>query len=135
MLIKDLDGNNHNWLLTGNMAKGNTANKSSLHLEARKLLTENFPTLQILEEVPIPLRKGDTLFLDFYLPLKKICVEVHGEQHYKFIPFYHSTLFNFIKAQKRDKEKQEWCENNNIKFIALSFDEDYNQWNERLKNA
>jgi hypothetical protein len=135
MNIKDLDGTNHNWHLTGNMAHGKTDHRSALHLAARSLITNNFPTLQILEEVPIPLKKSETLFLDFYLPLKKLCFEVHGEQHYKFVPFYHSNLLNFLKSQKRDREKQEWCELNGIKYIVLAFDEEQDIWNERIKNA
>lgn len=135
MLVKDLDGGMYNWLLTGNMSKGKIDNRSSLHLTTRKLLVSNFPTLQILEEVPILLRRSETLYLDFYIPLKKICVEVHGEQHYKFIPFYHSNMLNFLKSQRRDAEKQEWCELNNIQYIVLKFDEDENTWNERIANA
>ena len=133
MLIKDLDGNSHNWLLTGNMAKGKITNKSSLHLQARQLITNAFPTLQILEEVPIQLRKNETLYLDFYLPLKKICFEVHGEQHYKFVPFYHTTILNFLKAQKRDREKQEWCDINNIKYIALAYNTEP-EWRNQIVN-
>jgi hypothetical protein len=135
MLVKDLDGHSHNWLLTGNMAKGKITNRSSHHLRARSIITELFPTLQILEEVPIPLRKSETLYLDFYLPLKKICCEVHGEQHYKFIPFYHNNVLNFLKSQKRDKEKQEWCESNNIKYIVLAYNESETEWSERISNA
>jgi hypothetical protein len=131
MLIKDLDGNNHNWLLTGNMAKGKVFNKSSLHLTARELITTAYPTLQILEEVPIVLRRSETLYLDFYLPLKKICFEVHGEQHFKFVKFYHNNMLNFLKAQKRDREKQEWCEINNIKYIILPYNET-DLWLERI---
>jgi very-short-patch-repair endonuclease len=133
MLIKDLDGNNHNWLLTGNMAKGKVANKSSYHLNARNLITQSYPTLQILEEVPIQLRKNEVLYLDFYLPLKKICFEVHGEQHYKFIPFYHSNMLNFLKAQKRDREKQEWCELNGINYISLAYDKQ-DSWGDNIVN-
>jgi hypothetical protein len=135
MLIKDLDGNSHNWLLTGNMAKGRVSNRSSLHLAARSIITQNYPTLQILEEVPIPLKKGETLYLDFYLPLKKVCVEVHGEQHYKFVPFYHTTVLNFLKSQKRDRDKEEWCQLNNIKHIVLRYDENEQTWLERINNA
>lgn len=135
MQVKDLDGHSHNWLLTGNMARGKITNRSSYHLRARKLLTIFFPTLQILEEVPIPLRKSETLYLDFYLPLKKLCVEVHGEQHYKFIPFYHNNIMSFLKSQKRDKEKEEWCSINNIKHIILPYDENEEQWKERVNNA
>lgn len=135
MQIKDLDGLTHNWNLTGNMAHGRISNKSSLHLKAREIITGYFPTLQILEEVPIHLRKGETLYLDFYLPLKKLCIEVHGEQHYKFISFYHNNILSFIKAQKRDREKQEWCELNNIKYIVFPHYEDSKDWPERLIDA
>jgi hypothetical protein len=133
MLVKDLDGHNHNWLLTGNMAKGKIDNRSSFHLATRKLLSSHFPTLQLLEEVPIPLRKNEILYLDFYIPLKKICVEVHGEQHFKFVPFYHSTMLNFLKAQRRDIEKQEWCEINGLKYIGLRFDQDEDEWSKLIQ--
>jgi hypothetical protein len=132
MLTKDLDGNNYNWLLTGNMAKGKTSNKSSYHLQARELLSTIYPTLQILEEVPIHIRKNEVLYLDFYLPLKKICCEIHGEQHYRFIPFYHSNKLSFLKSQKRDREKEEWCVINNIEYIVLPYNEDVDLWKQRL---
>lgn len=134
MLVKDLDGQTHNWLLTGNMAKGKIDNRSSLHLTARKLISSHFPTLQVLEEIPIPLRKNEILYLDFFIPLKKICIEVHGEQHFKFVPFYHSNMLNFLKSQKRDREKQEWCENNNIRYIGLRFDQNENEWGQLIKD-
>lgn len=135
MLIKDLDGNTINWLLTGHIAKGKILNKSSFHLQARSLISQTYPTMQILEEVPIQIRKGETLYLDFYVPLKKICLEVHGEQHYKFIPFYHSTVLNFMRSQKRDREKKEWCETNNIEYIELPFNETILEWKERITNV
>jgi hypothetical protein len=132
MLVKDLDNNSYNWNLTGNMAHGKTDNKSSLHLKARELIRSIFPTMQILEEVPIRLRKSEVLYLDFYIPLNKICIEVHGEQHYKFVAHYHSNQMGFIKHKKRDKEKQEWCSINNIQYIELPFDENESQWQQRI---
>lgn len=134
MQIRDLDGNSQSWHLTGNMAYGTNTNKSELHLRARNLINDIYPTLQILEEVSIPLRRGETLYMDFYLPLKKICCEVHGEQHYKFVPFYHSNMMNFFKAQKRDREKQEWCELNNIRYVVFPFDKKDEEWQEILLN-
>lgn len=133
MLVKDLDGNSHNWQLTGNMAKGKITNKSSLHLQARSLISNIYPTLQILEEIPIPLRRNEILYLDFYIPLKRICCEVHGEQHYKFVPFYHNNVLNYLKSQKRDKEKQEWCELNNILYIELPYN-DIDNWEKLINN-
>jgi hypothetical protein len=135
MQVKDLDGMSHNWHLTGNMARGRIDNRSSFHLKARELITNIFPTLQILEEVPIPLRRSETLYLDFYLPLKKLCVEVHGEQHYGFVPFYHSNILTYLKSQKRDREKEEWCSINCIQHIVFPHFENINEWTERLNNA
>jgi hypothetical protein len=133
-MIKDLDGVAHPWHLTGNMSKGRTANRSSLHLQARGLLASEFPTLQILEEVSIQLRRSEILYLDFYLPLTRTCIEVHGEQHYKFVPFYHNNMLGFLKAQKRDKEKTEWCEINYIKQIILPYNENIDEWKKRLSD-
>lgn len=132
MNVVDLDNNYVPWSLTGHISKGRIQDKSSFHLSARKLLTNLFPTLQILEEVPIPLRRSETLYLDFYLPLIRKAVEVHGEQHYKFIPFYHHTKLNFLKSQKRDQEKKEWCEKNNISYVALPFSETSEVWSKLL---
>jgi very-short-patch-repair endonuclease len=133
MKVKDLNGNTHSWSLTGHLSHGRIENKSSYHLNARQLLKQIFPTLQILEEVPINVRKNEILYLDFYLPLKKICIEVHGEQHYKFIPFYHKTLLDFSKAKKRDTEKQEWCQTNGISYISLPHFETLLEWENKLK--
>jgi len=135
MQVKDLDGIGHKWHLTGNMARGKIDNRSSFHLKARELITNTFPTLQILEEVTIPLRKSETLYLDFYLPLKKLCVEVHGEQHYKFVPFYHSNMLTYLKSQKRDREKEEWCNINGITYVVFPHFENIEEWKQRLKNA
>jgi hypothetical protein len=135
MQVKDLDGITQNWHLTGNMARGKIDNRSSFHLKARELITNIFPTLQILEEVPIPLRRSETLYLDFYLPLKKLCVEVHGEQHYNFVPFYHNNMLTYLKSQKRDREKEEWCNINEITYVVFPHFENIEEWKQRLKNA
>lgn len=121
MNVKDLDGHNSIWHLTGNIVKGSIENKSSYHLKARHLLKNQYPTMQILEEVPISIRKSETLYLDFYIPLIKTCIEVHGEQHYNFIGHYHTNKLAFLKAQKRDKDKKEWCQINGIKYIELPY--------------
>jgi hypothetical protein len=121
MNVKDLDGNINSWHIVGNINK--SFNKSSYQIQARNLLKKIYPTMQILEEVPIKIRKSETLYLDFYIPLNKKCIEVHGEQHYKFTPHYHNNKLAFLRAQKRDKDKKEWCEINNILYIELPYDE------------
>lgn len=134
MQVKSLDGHYHNWQLTGHTAYATMGHKSTFHLCARQLLKTLYPTLQILEEISIPIKKSETYFLDFYIPLLKKGIEVHGEQHYSFVAFYHTTQLNFFKAQRRDREKREWCELNSIEYIELPYNEKENQWVERIKN-
>lgn len=134
MDVVSLDGDNISWSLTGHISKGRMQNKSSYHLQARELISSLYPTLQMLEEVSAPIKKGQVLYLDFYLPLLKWCVEVHGEQHYKFVPYYHGNIMSFLKSQNKDKEKKEWCEINGIKYIELPYNENIEQWKERLKH-
>lgn len=133
MNIRDLDGNLIAWHITGNISKDTTTKKSNYHLKARELIKQLFPTMQILEEVPINIRKSETLYLDFYLPLTKKCIEVHGEQHYEFTPFYHPNRLSFLKAQKRDKEKKEWCEINGISYIELPYNKT-EEWEKIIAN-
>jgi very-short-patch-repair endonuclease len=78
-------------------------------------------------------RKSEILYLDFYIPLNKKCIEVHGEQHYEFTPFYHANKLSFLKAQKRDKEKKEWCEINGITYVELPYNL-INEWEHRIAN-
>ena len=132
MIVSDLDGLQQELRLTGHMPHG-ILNKSSYHLAARSILSSIYPTMQILEELPISVRKSEILYLDFYIPLTKIAVEVHGEQHYKFIPFFHNTILNFYHSKKNDKNKIEWCEKNNIYLIELPFNESEQQWRKRVE--
>lgn len=132
MQIKSLDGYVQNWQLTGHYAHARLDNKSSLHLKAREIIKECYPTLQVLEEVPVPIKKSESYYIDFYIPMLKTAIEVHGEQHYKFVQFYHNNQLGFLKSQKRDREKKEWCELNSIKYIELPFTESENEWQQRI---
>jgi hypothetical protein len=135
MKVKDLDGKETPWSLTGRVVT--TANdrsiRSDLHLTARKLLLETFPMLTILEEVPIPIHgKRVTAYLDFYLPLRKIAVEVQGQQHFKYTPHFHGSMQGFLKAKHMDNDKEEWCIINNITLIHFLFSESIIQWKNKL---
>lgn len=133
MNVKDLEGNISNWSLLGKI-KNNRTNKSSLHTRANKLILSIYPTLQILQEVGINPYRNETLFIDFYIPLLKKAIEVHGEQHYKFVAHYHSNALGFMKHKKRDLDKKDWCEINNIQYIELPFNESDDEWKTRIQN-
>lgn len=66
---------------------------------------------------------GVGLVADFFIPDLKVLIEVHGEQHYKFVKRFHKTNGGFNASKKRDKMKQEWCELNDIIYVELPFDQ------------
>ena len=59
-----------------------------------------------MEEVPVQLRRGKTVYLDFYINTIKLVIEVHGAQHYKYNTLYHSNAQDFVNQRKRDADKR-----------------------------
>ena len=54
MKTRDLDGNIYNWKTQGTIVRSNEQRpRSKLHLTARSLLRNLYPTLQISEEVTV----------------------------------------------------------------------------------
>lgn len=123
MKIITLDGIRQSWNPGGEVVRIDSKPRSQLHIAARELLLQLLPTIDAKEEVPIPITRMKTLYLDFYIPLFKWAIEVHGEQHYKFVSHFHATAAGFITQRKNDQAKQEWCELNGIKLIVLPFNE------------
>jgi len=138
MRVKGLNGREYNL----NLQKYNSndrVKKSFYHICASDIIREVFCGYNVYEEVKLPgstkPSKRSVLFLDFFIPNARIGVEVHGQQHFKFIPFFHKTRAGFAKSRARDHDKQEWCNVNDIKLVALRFDEDPEHWREKLELA
>lgn len=65
-------------------------------------------------------------YYDFYLSKYNIIIEYNGLQHYKPIKFFGGQEgFNYL--QERDKLKKEYCEQNNIKMIIISYKDNIEQ--------
>lgn len=60
-----------------------------------------------------------TLPFDFYLPTKNICIEFDGEQHFNSISCF-GGVDSFEKTKIRDKIKNDFCDNSNIKLIRVT---------------
>jgi hypothetical protein len=134
MKITGLDDKIYNWNPTANQA--DTSNRSGLHKKAKELLDEMFPHDRILEEVSIPgtknMHRKSTLRADFFIPNRNLMIEVHGEQHHKFNPFFFKNKLAFYKAQARDRDKKEWCEINSIRLIEFNYNEDIDEWRRKI---
>ncbi len=131
MKVKGLNGREYTWKLKKHY-NNQRENSSKLHKTARELLKKMFPVHTILEEVNLPgSSQKRSLSADFVLLDLKLMIEVHGEQHYKFNSFYHSSVFEFVRSKKRDTNKKQWAELNGFTLIVLPFNKIY-EWEELI---
>lgn len=63
----------------------------------------------------------------------KCLIEYDGEQHYKFIPYFHGNEEGFELQKLRDNIKNEYCQKHNIKLIRIPYT-DFDNIEEILKN-
>lgn len=70
---------------------------------------------------------------DFYLPDHNTCIEYDGIQHFKIIEYFGGRS-GFMKQKHRDKIKNNYCKENNIKLLRISYN-DFNNINNILKNS
>ena len=121
MKVTGLNGREYNLDLK-KYINNDRSKRSFYHLKAREIIKDIFHGYTILEEVKLPgtvnPAKKSALYLDFYIPNATMAVEVHGQQHFKYTPFFHKSKAGFLKAQARDKVKAEWCEINNIELVV-----------------
>lgn len=64
---------------------------------------------------------------DFYLPIQNILIEFDGEQHFKPIRFNgianEIALKKYLITKRNDEIKNQYCLDNNIKLIRISYKE------------
>jgi hypothetical protein len=71
----------------------------------------------VFEEFPVA---GTRLKVDILNLTKKIAIEVHGQQHEKFNPFFHDKKRSkFLKSIKNDFLKEEFLKKNNINLLII----------------
>lgn len=140
MKVYGINGKEYVWNLNGYDVKSNdTRKRSKYHLRARQLLKEIYHSYRILEEVKLPgstarHRKG-VLYLDFYIPQIKKAIEVHGQQHYEYNPFFHKSKADFILSKAKDEDKISWCQLNDISLIALKYSDTDEHWRSIIENS
>jgi hypothetical protein len=77
---------------------------------------------------------GYNLELDCYNDELKIAVEYNGEQHYKYIPYFHTSKDAFYNLKYRDDMKQRLCEQNGINLIIVPYTVKHEDIESYIKN-
>lgn len=124
--VLGFDKKEHLFNYSKNKSRKFTEDKSTLHKFAREIICELFPGMSVYEEVTLPgsqrFGRKSLLYADFFIPDAMLIIETHGKQHYQYCSFFHNDVMDFISSKKRDADKIEWCEMNDIKVAVLPYD-------------
>lgn len=127
MIVVGLDGKEHKLNYAKYKSRSNRDNKSNLHKECLELLESMLKGYTIYEEITLP--GANKLYADFFVPDLSLIIEVHGQQHYEYTPFFHKSKADFYIGKKRDKDKIEFCRLNNLSIAVLPYNEK-EKWNQ-----
>ena len=102
--------------------KWSGTSRSKIQFKVKTLLEKMWEHHVVFEEFPVV---GTRMTLDFYNATNKTAIEVQGKQHTKYTPFFHGeNKANYIAQLRRDHEKREFCDKNNIRLIEIYYDDE-----------
>lgn len=64
---------------------------------------------------------GKNMELDGYNAELNIAFEYQGEQHYKYIPYFHKKYEDFLKQLERDELKRRLCDEHGLSLIIIPY--------------
>lgn len=67
----------------------------------------------------VPLRFDFAVYNQKGEPL--VLIDFDGEQHFKYVKYFHKTISGFKRAQERDRIKNKYCLKHNIPLIRIPF--------------
>jgi hypothetical protein len=97
--------------------------ESKGEIECKRVMEKlyNKPFLKIRPHFMINTQTGKNLELDLYNPELKIAVEYSGQQHYKYIPYFHKNYQAFLDQKSRDEMKRDRCKEYGILLIEVPY--------------
>lgn len=100
---------------TQKMSRG----QASLTATLKKLL----PNEHVENEYHI----GEMLRLDVYCRAYSLAIEYHGRQHYEFLNRFYDSYEDFVRAQERDRRKEEMCKESGITLVIFKYNDDLSE--------
>jgi hypothetical protein len=128
--VVGLDGRTRVWTLVGADPDRPT---SAPHRAVREFIKRLFPLDVVVEELGLPGTKA--LRADFFLPRRRLVVEIHGRQHAEFVAHFHGDRFGFAKSLSRDESKRQWCRLNGLTLAELDEGGGDEQWRRDVIDA
>ena len=92
------------------------SSRSKFQTTVKKFIKLYWDQDVVFEEFPVV---GSRLSLDFYNANKKVAIEVQGQQHVKYVEFFHQNRFKYLDQLKRDQNKEKFCEINEITLVTI----------------
>jgi len=105
-------------------------NESKGERKIRQYLEEN--NIEYIYQYKI-IYKNKNYYFDFFIPDKKIGIEYDGEFHYLNLKRMERFIDEILIQQKRDKYKNQYCLENNIKLLRIPYWK-FNNIKDILKN-
>jgi hypothetical protein len=91
--------------------------RSKVQFATKQFLRPFWSAYICVEEMPVT---GTLLKVDFVNLSLKIAVEVNGNQHEKYNPFFHKgNPANYLKGFKNDAKKGLWLEKNGFQLVEI----------------
>lgn len=91
--------------------------RSKIQFSVKEILHDLWKNDIVYEEFPV---YGTRLSLDFYNATLDVAIEVQGAQHTSYNKFFHGgNQAAFIDQLRRDRDKDEFCEMNEIKLVKI----------------
>jgi hypothetical protein len=107
------------------LIKWDKPSRSKIQYKVKSFLKEYWSSKIVFEEFPMA---GTRLSFDIFNASENIMVEVQGEQHTKYTPFFHGNQkMNYIDQLRRDKQKLDFCRINKIKLIEVYYNDKINK--------
>lgn len=101
----------------GILSSGETAVKEYLDKRNIRYKTQ-YDTLKCINPVT-----GHIMPYDFELSDKKVIIEIQGEQHRRYIEYFHGTEDGFIYQQNKDKHKKDFAVDKGYTYIEIWYDQ------------
>lgn len=103
--------------VTKYLVKWGKKSRSKYQKDVKEFLKSYWLRHVVYEEFPVV---GTRMTLDFVNLTLRLALEVQGEQHQEYNPFFHNgQKSNFFDQVGRDVEKRKWCELNNLRLVEI----------------